>query len=92
MNTKAPSDSIIRTLAELPPDTVIYMAGLMKIFGRCDKSIKRAVRRGELPPPVRTFGQPTWTAGVLLDHLKARLEAAKRDAQRLERRISQLSG
>jgi hypothetical protein len=85
------NEGVIAALAELPPEALIDEAGLARIFGRCAKSVGRAVRRGELPRPVRLFGRPTWTARVVLDHLNARLEAAKRDAERLERRISQLA-
>jgi hypothetical protein len=82
---------IIAALAELPPEALIDEAALARIFGRCLKSIKRAIGRGELPPGVRLFGKTTWTAKVLLDHLDKRLEAAKREREQLSRRISQLS-
>jgi len=81
---------IIAALAELPPEALIDEAALARIFGRCAKSIKRAVRRGELPRPVRLFGRPTWTARAVLGHVNKRLEAAKREAERLGRRISEL--
>jgi hypothetical protein len=90
-NTQTESDGIIAALAELPPDALIDEAGLMRIFGRCAKSIKRAVTRNELPRPVRLFGKPTWTAGAILSHLNSRLDEAKKDAERLAKRISQLS-
>ena len=89
--TQTKSEGVIRALAEMPPETIIDEAALARVFGRCTTSIRRAVARGELPRPVRLFGKRTWTAKVVLDHLAARLEAAKRDAERLERRISQLS-
>jgi len=84
-------NGVIAALAELPPETLIDEAGLARIFDRHPVSIKRAIRRGELPPGVRLFGKPTWTARAVLDHLNRRLEEAKRDRERLERRISQLS-
>ena len=90
-DTQAKSGGIIAALAELPPQALIDEAGLTRIFGRCAKSVARAVTRGELPRPVKLFGRKTWTAGGILDHLTARLDAAKRDAERLQRRISQLS-
>ena len=54
--------------------------GLGALFGRHESSVKRAVERGELPPPVRLFGQNAWTAGVLVRHLESRLEQAAREA------------
>ena len=82
---------IVAILAEMPPEAIIDEAGLARIFGRHPVSIKRAVKRHELPPGVRLFGKPTWTARAVLDHLNHRLEAAKRDKERLQRRISELS-
>ena len=88
---QAKTDGVIRALAELPPDALIDEQALARIFGRCQTSVRRAVRRGELPRPVKMFGRPTWTARAVLDHIGKRLEAKKQEAQRLERRISQLS-
>jgi hypothetical protein len=82
---------IIAALAELPPDVLIDEAGLARIFNRHPVSIKRAIKRRELPPGVKLFGKPTWTAKVVLDHLNRRLDEAKKDAERLQRRISQLT-
>jgi len=84
-------NGIIAALAELPPDALIDEAALARIFNRHPVSIKRAIRRRELPPSVRLLGRQTWTAKVVLDHLTARLEQAKTDVDRLQRRISQFS-
>lgn len=89
-NTQTKSDAIITALAELPPDALIDEAGLTQIFGRCGKSIRRAVARGELPRAVRLFGKPTWTAGAILGHLNRRLDEGRRDAERLAQRMSRL--
>ncbi len=90
--TKVKTERVITDLAELPPETVIDEAALARIFQCCPKSIKRAVKRKELPRSVKLLGKPTWTARVVSDHLTARLEAAKREAERLERKISELGG
>ncbi len=82
---------IIKTLAEMPPDALIDETSLAGIFHRHPVSIKRAIVRGELPRGVRLFGKPTWTARAVLEHLNRRLEEAKKDAERLQRRISQLT-
>ena len=81
---------IVRVLGDLPPDAIISEGGLAKIFSRHRVSIKRAIERGELPPPVRLFGSPVWTVQVLRDHMACRLEVAKKEAERTGRRISQL--
>ena len=82
---------IISTLAELPPEAIIDEATLARIFHRHPVSIKRSIRRGELPSGVRLFGKPTWTARAILDHINRRLDAAKKERERLERKLSQLS-
>ena len=84
-------NGIIGALAELPADAVVSEEGLAKILGKHRVSIKRAVKRRELPVPVRMFGELVWTAGALRAHLNQRLEAARRDAERLQQRISQLA-
>ena len=80
---------IITALGE--PDAVITEAGLAHLFGRCAVSVKRAVERGELPPPVRLFGQNTWTAGVIVAHLEQRLKIAAKEAAQLQGKIRALS-
>jgi hypothetical protein len=82
---------IIQELGELGSGAVITESGLAKLIHRHPISVKRAVERGELPPPVRLFGRPAWTVGVIVRHLEARLEQAAKEAERTARRISQLS-
>ena len=82
---------IVKALGELPPGAILAEADVARIFQRHAVSVKRAVERGELPPPVRLFGKPCWTAGAILAHLDARLEAAKREAEKEAARISRLS-
>jgi len=83
---------IVKALGELPPGAIIEEAALARIFGGCHSvTIKRAVERGELPPSVRMFGKPCWTAGAILAHVEARLEAAKRERDKDRARISRLS-
>ena len=80
---------IITALGE--SDGIITEAGLAQLFGRCSVSVKRAVERGELPPPVRLFGQNTWTAGVIVAHLEQRLKIAAKEAAQLQGKIRALS-
>ncbi len=79
---------IITALSE--PDTVITEAGLARLFGRCSNSVKRAVKRDELPPPARLFGKPMWTAGVIVEHLQQRQKEAAEEAERQKKKITEL--
>ena len=82
---------IIATLGELKPGAVITEEGVAFLFKRHVTSIKRAVLRGELPPPCRMFGGNVWTAGVVLTHIEARLAEAAKEAEALQRKIRELS-
>lgn len=46
-------------------------------------SIMAAVEHGELPRPVRLMGKNTWTAGAIVRHVEARLDAEARKFARL---------
>jgi len=81
---------IVPELGELGPGAIITEAALAKMLKRHQVTLKRAVQRRELPPPVRLLGGPVWTVGVIVRHLEARLAAAAKDAERTERKIQQL--
>jgi len=70
---------VVTKLGELPTGSVITEDGLAGILGRHTCSIKRAIKRGEFPPPVRLLGKPVWTAGSILQHLEERLRHAAED-------------
>ncbi len=93
--TQAPEEQapagVVRELGELPPGAILEEEAVARMFNRHPASVKRAVERGELPPPVRLFGKPSWTAGVILAHLDARLEAAKREAEKEAARFARMS-
>jgi len=82
---------IIGELGELNPGAVITEEGMMCLFSRCGRSIHRAVERGELPPPIRMFGQNTWTAGSVVRHIETRLEDAAQEQKQLAQKIQQFS-
>lgn len=82
---------IIALLGELKPGAILTEAGVARLFNRHVASVKRAVQRGELPPPCRLFGGNAWTAGALVRHIEKRLEEAARDAERMARKFAQLS-
>ena len=81
---------VVRELGELGPGAIITEAALARMLGRHQVTLKRAVKRGELPPPVRLLGGPVWTAGAIVAHLEQRLADAAKDAERDARRISAL--
>ena len=81
---------VIRELGDWGLGTIISEAGLAKLLHRHPVSIKRAVLRGELPPPCRWFGQNTWTLRAILDHLEARLAVAQKARDTMHKKISQI--
>ena len=68
---------VIAVLGELGAGAVITEKGLARLFHRSPSTVKRAVSRGELPKPVTLFGQQSWTAGVLVEHLEKRQRLAE---------------
>ena len=82
---------IIAALGELKPGAIITEEGAAHLFGRHVVSVKRAVQRGELPPPCRLFGVNAWTVGALVRHIETRLEEAAKEAETIARKIAVLS-
>ena len=82
-----PGLNIMTALAELPPHTLISEHQLAQLFGRHVSSIRRAIQRGELPPSVPLLNDHVWTAGVLWEHISARLETARKAAAQTVRRL-----
>ena len=78
---------IMTALAALPPHTLISEHQLAQLFGRHVSSIRRAIQRGELPPSVPLLNDHVWTAGVLWEHISARLETARKAAAQTVRRL-----
>lgn len=78
---------IITELAKLPPDSHLDGEGLACILGRCKKSVQRAVRRGELPPPFKFMGRHVWLVKTIRDHMELRQRAA---CEQLDRRLARL--
>ena len=81
---------IIAELGELPPGAFVSEGGLARMAGKHKVSIKRAVDRGELPPPVKFLGECGWTAGAIVRHIEKRLEAADKDKIRHARKFEGL--
>jgi len=65
------SDSVVlpvrfSALAAVPANAPIQLDELARMLRRHPASIKRAVKRGELPEGVVFMGKKTWTAGQIL--------------------------
>ena len=88
--SEGPATGIVRELGELPSGAVITEAGLARMLGRHPVTIKRAVRRGELPPPTRLLGTPVWLAGAIIGHIQKRLDAAAKEAERQARKFQSM--
>ena len=82
---------LISELGELGSGALVTELSLATLFGRTGSTIKRAVDRGELPPPVRLFGQPTWTVGALVRHIEGRLELAAKEAEDARQKFLELA-
>jgi hypothetical protein len=85
-----PDVEFMTALAMLPPLTLISEYKLAQLFGRHVTSVKRAVQRGELPPPVPLFGVNYWTVAAILEYISARLEAKRTAAAQTARRVQHL--
>lgn len=83
---------VIATLAVLHPNAIITEQGVAHLFSRHMVSVKRAVERGELPPPCTLFGSKVWTAGILIRHIERRLEQAAKEAEKNTRRVQSYGG
>ena len=81
---------VVTELGALPHDAVVTEESLAHLFDRHPTSVKRAVERGELPPPCRLFGSNSWTVGSIVKHINTRLEEAASEAKRLNEKVAQL--
>ena len=79
---------ILTALAELPHDTLLTVNALARLLGRCEKTIARAVNRGELPPPIRFLGKRQWVVGTILEHLRGMQETAIRQSKDDRRKLA----
>jgi len=68
-------------LAALPRSAPLDAPTLAAILGRCEKSVARMWRRGELPPPFKLGARHYWTAGAILDCFGELQAAALRPAK-----------
>jgi hypothetical protein len=82
--SEEPGPGVYADLGKLPAATVVSEDGLAALFGKAHRdSVKRAVERGELPPPLKVMGKNCWTVGYLVRFFEERLEAEARKIARL---------
>ena len=77
----------IAILGDLKSRAIITEDGVAHLFNRHIVSVKRAVQRGELPPPCQLFGGKAWTVEVLIRHIEKRLEQAAEEKDRISQRL-----
>jgi predicted DNA-binding transcriptional regulator AlpA len=81
---------VITKLTEFPEDTLLDEAALAQALGIHKRTIRRMVRRYELPPPVSFAGRATWQAVKVLKWFETRAERLAREAERDARRLGRL--
>ena len=82
---------IIPELGELGSGALVDMGGIANLFNRCERTIQRAIDKGELPPPTRMFGKKTWTVGVIVSHIETRLAEAAKEREQAEQKFKRMS-
>lgn len=82
-------ENVIPELGSLPPGAILYEPAIARLFDRSPRSVKRAVKRGELPAPTRLFGKNAWTAGAILRHLDNRIRTADAEAAQERKDLSE---
>ena len=56
--------------------------GLADLCNRSVSSVKRAVKKGELPEPVELFGNRVWTVGSIRTYIGQRIAEAQDERKR----------
>ena len=69
-------------MGSLHDGALITEAGLAKMFGRHPASIKRAIERGGLPPPIHLLKRPMFSIGAIRNHLLQRFQEALEEQKR----------
>ena len=82
---------LVETLARLPAQSILDEGRLAAVLGVHGRTVRRMVKRGELPPAVPLGGRSVWLAGRVLDYLDRQAERAEREAERAARRIAAYS-
>lgn len=77
---------VLTRLAELPERALLDEAALADALSVSDRTVRRMVARGELPPPVQLASRATWQAGRVLGWIEEQIERAEQQARRDARR------
>ena len=85
-NEAATLDLAASGLARLPETAWIDEAALAREFGVSGRSIRRMVKRGELPPPILLGGRNHWNIDRVLRWLDDRAQQAEADARAVQER------
>lgn len=80
---------VMTALAKLPPQAHLDTFALAQKLCCCKKSVQRAVRRGELPPPFKFMGRHVWLVRTLLEHMQAQQDAVLQEANRRATNLGQ---
>lgn len=81
---------VITRLGELPPGALLTKEAVARIFNRDPVSIDRAIKRGELPPPVKLLGSARFTARSIIAHHERRMADAASDEIQVRRNCIQV--
>lgn len=78
-------------LNDLKPHDLLTYDGMRDLF-QCesDKTIERTVDRGELPPPIKLFGNHVWLAGTLLNHLEGLAQSVIDERNAAQNKVKRL--
>lgn len=78
---------VIVALVRLPGDALVDEAALAASLDVTKRTVRRMVRRHELPPPVAFAGRAMWQVRRVVAWFEARAERAARAAERDARRL-----
>ena len=88
---KGTGPGIMDSLARLPAQSILDEKVLSTALDVTPRTIRRMVRRHELPPGVPFAGKTVWLAGKILSFLEGKLEQAAKEAEREAMRLKTLT-
>jgi hypothetical protein len=69
MTERADQTERLTQLSELPGTALITVGELARLLNRSDEAVRRAIERGELPPPIPLCSKRYWMVRRLLTFL-----------------------
>ena len=76
-------------LAVLPPRSLVFTADLCSALTVTPRTLRRMVRAGTLPPPIRIGGSNAWFAGAVIQHFEQMAAEKATEARRKAECIAQ---